>query len=193
MARQTINDDSLAESLFEVFRTHGYESASIAQLSEATGLKKSSLYHRFPAGKEDMVKAVVLHISAQLQAALIKPLLSNQYSPLERFTNMIVSITRFYFNGNKNCLLNVLSIGIVNQEIRSLLNNDYNSWRDALINLARETGLSAKESKVRAEHFLIIVQGALVIQRVTENKQTFKQSMEYGQVEFFRLSKPEGR
>ncbi len=73
MALQTIDDHSLAESLFDVFRSRGYEGATLSLLSEVTGLKKSSLYHRFPAGKDDMVKAVVLYVSSQLHTHIIEP------------------------------------------------------------------------------------------------------------------------
>lgn len=41
MALQTIDDLSLAESLFEVFRSRGYEGATLSILSEVSGLKKS--------------------------------------------------------------------------------------------------------------------------------------------------------
>lgn len=44
--------------LFIVFRDHGYEGASLADLSRATKLGKSSLYHHFPRGKEQMAEAV---------------------------------------------------------------------------------------------------------------------------------------
>lgn len=186
MAHQTIDDHSLVESLFEVFRVRGYESASISQLSEATGLKKSSLYHRFPAGKEDMAKAVVVYVSSQLHSQVIEPLLDNKKTPEKRFSDMIAVIAQFYADGAKNCLLNVLSIGGGKSEINALLNKDYEAWRTALVNLAKEAGMNAKKAEKRAEHFLIVVQGALVVQRLTCNALTFRNSMEYEKKEFFK-------
>lgn len=186
MAYQTIDDNTLVESLFELFRSHGYESATISLLSKVTGLKKSSLYHRFPAGKYDMVKAVVLHISAQLHKLVIEPLMSGKGTPRKRFSNMIVTIKAFYCDGKKNCILNVLSLGDVKAEINTLLNEDYNDWLAALIKLGKEVGMNHQEARKRSEHFLITLQGALVIQRLTNNAQTFQNSMEYGQKQFFQ-------
>lgn len=186
MAFQTIDDSALMEALFEVFRSHGYESATLAQLAAATGLKKSSLYHRFPAGKVDMAKAVVIHVGTQLQSLLVEPLLSNKKKPEKRFSDMITLLTNFYAGGIKNCLLNVMNIGGGNTEINALLNNSYNAWRIALARLAKEAGMTSKAAEERAEHFLIVVEGALVIQRLTGNTLTFQQSMDYAQKEFFR-------
>jgi len=186
MALQTIDDDSLAELLFEVFRSRGCEGATLSLLSEVTGLKKSSLYHRFPAGKDDMVKAVVVYVGALLRELVIEPLLNSKEAPEKRFSKMIVTVKAFYCNGTKNCLLNVLGFGQVNAEINELLNKDYNAWLAALIQLGQEAGLNQNDAEVRSRHFLIVIQGALVIQRLTSNKQTFINSMDYEKKQFFK-------
>jgi AcrR family transcriptional regulator len=186
MALQTIDNHSLAESLFDVFRSRGYEGATLSLLSEVTGLKKSSLYHRFPAGKDDMVKAVVLYVSSQLNTQIIEPLLNSKERPEKRFSKMIVTVNMFYSDGRKNCLLNVLNLGEPKAEIKELLNKDYTDWLAALCTLGEEAGLDTKLAKERAEHFLIVVQGALVIQRLTNNNLTFKKNMEYEEKYFFK-------
>ena len=54
------------DRLMESFRRHGYDGASLATLSERTGLGKSSLYHHFPGGKEQMALEVLAHLNAAL-------------------------------------------------------------------------------------------------------------------------------
>lgn len=186
MALQTVDDDALVESLFEIIRCHGYEGSTLSLLSEVTGLKKSSLYHRFPAGKDDMVKAVVNHVSAQLHKLVIAPLSARQNPPEKRFGNMLTTIKSFYSAGQKNCLLNVLSLGEANPEIKTLLQRDYDDWLKALGSLWQEAGLTPKEAKLRAEHFLITVQGALVIQRLTDNPVMFENCLAYEQRRFLQ-------
>ena len=186
MALQTIDDHSLAESLFEVFRSHGYEGTTLSLLSEVTGLKKSSLYHRFPEGKDDMARAVVHYVSSQLSAHLIEPLLDIDEAPEKRFNEMLITLKAFYDDGKKNCLLNVLSLGGTKPEINELLNKVYNSWLTALIKLGKEIGLNQKDAKARSEHFLIVVEGALVIQRLTNNNLTFQNNLKYGKEQFFK-------
>ena len=58
MAHPTLPREEVVDRLTRVFRREGYDGASLARLSEATGLGRSSLYHHFPRGKEDMADAV---------------------------------------------------------------------------------------------------------------------------------------
>ncbi len=82
--------------------------------------------------------------------------------------------------------MNVLSLGEAKDEIKASLNEDYEAWFTALYKLGQEAGLKQEEAKARAEHFLISVQGALVIQRLTDNPLTFENCMEYEQEQFFK-------
>ena len=175
---------TLIEALFDIFRSHGYEGTTISLLSEVTGLQKSSLYHHFPKGKEDMLKAVVSYVSKQIQQHILAPLLDTQVKPEKRFSNMIATIKAFYSDGRKNCLLNVLNLGEAKVEINKLQNDDYSAWLNALIQLGEEVGMSQPEAKNWAERFLIIIEGALVIQRLTSNKQTFEKHMNHEQKQF---------
>ena len=175
---------TLIEALFDIFRSHGYEGTTISLLSEVTGLQKSSLYHHFPKGKEDMLKAVVSYVSSQIQQHVLAPLLDTQIKPEKRFSNMVATIKAFYSDGRKNCLLNVLNLGEAKVEINKLQNDDYSAWLNALTQLGEEVGMSQPEAKNWAERFLIIIEGALVIQRLTSNKQTFEKHMNHEQKQF---------
>jgi AcrR family transcriptional regulator len=184
MAQQVTENTALMDALFGVFRNHGYEGTTISLLSEVTGLQKSSLYHHFPAGKEDMLKAVVSYVSRQIHQHIITPLLDTQVKPEKRFSNMVATIKAFYADGRKNCLLNVLNLGEAKAEIKKLQNDDYSAWLDALAQLGKEVGMNLQESTYWAERFLIVIEGALVIQRLTSNKQVFEKQMEHEQTQF---------
>ena len=63
-----LSRQEVVERLVTVVRRLGYDGASLAELSKATGLGKSSLYHYFPAGKDDMVRAVLEHLEQDMGA-----------------------------------------------------------------------------------------------------------------------------
>lgn len=187
MVQVIINDDALTSAVFEAFRKHGYAGATISLLSSETGLKKSSLYHRFPAGKDDMAKAAVNYVQIQIQQQMIIPLLNKTLAPEVRFSTMIGAVRQFFVDGTKNCLLNVLSLGDVNPEMQRQLNAVYDAFLYALEKLAQEVGMSAHEAKLWGERFLIFLEGALVIQRLTKNKEMFIQQLQYEQQQFNQL------
>lgn len=187
MAQKSVSSNTLMESLFDVLRCHGYEGTTLSQLSEVTGLQKSSLYHHFPEGKVDMVKAVVSYFSAQLHLNIIEPLLDDQRTPQARFSAMLETLKLFYNNGEKNCLLNTLSLGEAKDEIRISVSNEYFAFLGALNKLGVEAGMSRSDAKVWAEHFLIVVEGALVVQRLTSNALTFPKTLDYEKKQFLKL------
>jgi len=189
MAQQISENAVLIEALFDIFRNHGYEGTTISLLSEITGLQKSSLYHHFPKGKEDMLKTVVSYVSLQIQQHIIAPLLDTQVKPEKRFSNMIATVKTFYSQGKKNCLLNVLNLGEAKIDIKKLQNDDYSAWLNALARLGVEVGMSQQEAENWSERFVIIMEGALVIQRLTSNVQTFEKHMDYEQKQFQQFLK----
>ena len=68
MPAPSISREEVLNRLTKTFRTYGYDGASLAKLSEATGLGPSSLYHYFPGGKEEMAQAVLNHANVWLEA-----------------------------------------------------------------------------------------------------------------------------
>jgi AcrR family transcriptional regulator len=60
--------------LAEVFRTYGFEGASLARISEGTGLGKGSIYNFFPGGKDEMAEAVLDEIDGWFRRAGVPPL-----------------------------------------------------------------------------------------------------------------------
>ena len=53
MRPQKVQDTEMLQGLMAVLRSRGYDGASLKELSDSTGLKKASLYHRFPERREN--------------------------------------------------------------------------------------------------------------------------------------------
>lgn len=96
--------------LMAVFQQYGYEGASITRFSEATGLKRASLYHYFPNGKEEMAAAVLDYVAQTLKEQLLSPLYSDR-PPIDRIRAMNQNIDIFHQHGQQDCLMALLSIG----------------------------------------------------------------------------------
>ena len=74
MPAPSLSREQVLYCLLDTFRTSGYDCASLSELSESTGLGRSSLYHYFPGGKQDMAKQVLAHLEAGLRDELFGPL-----------------------------------------------------------------------------------------------------------------------
>lgn len=76
-----------------MFREHGFEGASVAILSQATGLGKGSIYNFFPGGKQEMMDAVLAEIDGWFCATIFVPL-EQRCDPATAIRSIIEEVTR---------------------------------------------------------------------------------------------------
>ena len=162
--------------LFVVFRDHGFEGASLAHLSQATGLGKSSLYHHFPKGKEQMAEAVLAHGKAFIQSALAD--VATSPLPLkERIRKIIAALDTLYAGGRNPCVLGRLAVSDMGPDGHRIAREIFAIWTDAIARLARESGLSQMRSKQYAEDWIARVQGSLILYAANGDCSPFERAM----------------
>lgn len=173
--RATLDDEELLDRLGRVFREVGYAGASLTALSEATGLKKASLYHRFPGGKEQMAREVLEHAARWLEEEVLIPLRGDG-EPRARLVAMARKLDSFYSGGKQACLLNMMSSAHIHEgPFVQPIKRVFRAWIDALAGVAREAGYDRGTAKARAERAVIHLQGALVLSRGTGTTRPFKE------------------
>ena len=111
MRPQKVQDIDIMTSLVKTFRSKGYEGASLTELAQSTGLKKASLYHRFPKGKQEMAIAVLNYIDEWVENHIIKSLTDVDKTPTERLINGLDEIRNSYDGGKETCIFRALSLG----------------------------------------------------------------------------------
>ncbi|MCC0176798.1 TetR/AcrR family transcriptional regulator [Waterburya agarophytonicola K14] len=168
--------EELIAKLIPIFRHYGYEGATVSRLSKATGLKKASLYHHFQGGKEQMAEAVLEYTASWLEENIFAPLQS-ELPAQDRIILMIGEIDRFYARGKNPCLLAVMSLGEADDLFHQQLQQSLKKWLDTLAKIVEETGVESRQARLRAEDAMIMIQGALVLVRVTNDTQPFQRAI----------------
>lgn len=174
--RKRVSKTEAIAAVTEIFRAYGYEGATLARLSEATGLGRSSLYHHFPNGKEDMAREAIRYVSEVLSSE-IGNVLDRDGTPQEKISEVVVAISAFYEGGANYCLSDVFgladAIAVVPDGAASLLTELIN----ALAGLAEEAGHPRDLARRRAEACVIDIQGSLVLSRALHDKGPFQRAM----------------
>lgn len=169
-------DDVLAH-LLATFRRDGYDGASLAELSKVTGLGKSSLYHHFPNGKEEMAKEVLAFLDRQLEQNLYSPLHSAA-SPARKLDAMLGAIDTFYDGGKTACLLERLCASAQHSQFRKPVTKAFTTWIAAIEALAREAGVKAGVARARAEDAVVRIEGALIVSAGTGDTGPFRRALD---------------
>ncbi|UII24700.1 TetR/AcrR family transcriptional regulator [Fulvivirga maritima] len=177
MRPQKVLDTQVLEGLTQVFRTKGYEGASLQDLSEATGLMKASLYHRFPKGKQEMATAVLNDVAETAQETIFDTLLDKKLPAIKRFKKGIDQIKAFYDNGKNVCLLRALSMQGGLELFQEQINQGFNDWLDVFYKIGLDLGLEPKKSKDYALLSLVEIQGSLVVSHGTNKTDIFEMTL----------------
>lgn len=171
-----LSRDQVIDKLMLVVRRSGYDGASLAELSKATGLGKSSLYHHFPNGKDDMVRAVLEHLEAQLRESVFVPLRTP--GPAQRRVEaMVETIDDYYRGGREACVLGNLVLGTSRTRFRRQLQAIFDEWIEALSSALIDAGLSRQIARARAEDAVIRIEGALVLAGAMGDVSLFQRSL----------------
>ncbi|HZD52674.1 MAG TPA: TetR/AcrR family transcriptional regulator [Woeseiaceae bacterium] len=165
------------DRLMESFRKHGYDGASLATLSERTGLGKSSLYHHFPGGKEQMALEVLAHLNAALEPSFRA--VAKEPDPQRKLDQMLKSIDVLYAGGKKACLLERLAASVDRERFGAPLRATFAGWIDAMAGICRAAGLSAATARRRAEGAVVRIEGALVVAGGTGDVGVFRRTLDH--------------
>jgi TetR/AcrR family transcriptional regulator, lmrAB and yxaGH operons repressor len=166
----------IVDRLFQTFRDRGYEASSLAVLSEATGLGKSSLYHHFPKGKEQMAEAVLAQGKTFMENAVVE--VAQSPEPLKaRLRKVIAAFDTLYDGGRNHCIIGRLSGEAIGPAARQTVQEIVASWIDAVALLAREGGLSPSRARHFAEDWFTRVQGSLILHAATGDTEPYKRTM----------------
>jgi len=188
MPAPLISRDEVVSRLFTAFRTFGYEGATLARLSAATGLGRASLYHYFPDGKEGMVREV-------LDAAR-RWLLDNVKAPLERKAGSRASNLRAamralgagYDNGQASCLVNLLGVGDAHDIARESLRETARIYLADFESFAQSCGLTRGAAHALAIDTVSQIEGALVMARALDDQAVFTKALDRIEKHYAQLS-----
>ena len=126
MRPQKVQDKEMLQALMSVFRAKGYDGASLSELAAASGLKKASLYHRFPEGKKEMTSAVLNFLETWVEQHIYQVLTNDAVPVQKRVSAVLKNIKEIYHDGTECCIYRALSmdtgIALFGEQIKTGIN-----------------------------------------------------------------------
>ena len=177
MRPQKILDTDMIAGLTKVFRDKGYEGASLNDLADVTGLKKASLYHRFPNGKQEMAESVLNYIDQWVDDNIFLPLMDENQPTKLRLKEALKNIGILYNGGENTCVLRAFSmqggLSLFEQQIKSGMEK----WISAFNALGISLQLTSIQSHQNAVQTLIELQGSLIVTRGLADTNIFESTL----------------
>lgn len=177
MPRVIAERDDVIPMLAEVFRTYGFEGASLARICEGTKLGKGSIYHFFPGGKEEMAEAVLAHVDDWFKRHVFEPLAEGADAG-EGIRAMFDDVGRYFLSGRRVCLVGVFALGNERDRFADRVRAYFAAWIDALAAALVRTGRKPEEAAALAEEVVGGIQGGLVLARAFDRTDLFTNTLE---------------
>ncbi|MFC5473876.1 TetR/AcrR family transcriptional regulator [Paraherbaspirillum soli] len=177
MPAATLTRDEVVERILAAFRQYGYEGSSLSRLSEATGLGRSSLYHYFPNGKEDMANAALASVGAWFTQH-VQATLGGSEPPRVRLQRFAARLTEYYMDGFVPCLMDVFTFGEAGTLFQQHLGGRMRTLIAVLSSVAEEAGVDKAEADRRAESAVVTIQGSLIVSRALGSNAPFLRMIE---------------
>jgi TetR/AcrR family transcriptional repressor of lmrAB and yxaGH operons len=171
MARMIAEKSDITPMLAELFRRHGYEGASIGIIVSATGLGRSSLYHLFPGGKQEMATAVLDHIARWFGENVFAPL--RGMAPDAALDHMFSAVSDYFRGGQRICLVGAFALDATRDSFAQEIQTYFNDWLTALEQCLRRAGHGDAQARTEAQRILAGIQGGIVLARATGEEQRF--------------------
>jgi len=177
LQKSAMTREEIVMILFDLFRRGGYDAVSLADISDATGLGKSSLYHHFPGGKPDMAEAVADFARGWMREKMFDPLKSA--SPLDkRIDAMMKTVSAMYEGGGAPCLIASMMISpTASPKAIATVRAIIADWIAAIGAALRADGAGAADARRRATAAVIAIQGALVVARAAGDEKIFSEAL----------------
>jgi len=174
MAKRVLTDrDSALPALAEAFREHGYEGATLAVLSNATGLGKGSLYNFFPGGKEEMMAAVLDDIDRWFTEAIFRPL-EEVSDPAQAISSMFDVVSDYFLSGRRVCVVGSLGLNAAGEVFSARVRQYFARWIAAVARCLARGGVTASRATSLAEEAVSGIQGAIVLTRALGEEAAFR-------------------
>lgn len=167
-----IDDDRLLELLTSVFRAKGYEGANIGDLAEASGLKRASLYHRYPGGKEEIAEATLIKVGEQF-SWILEPMRVDPDTQ-RGISETAQRLSEFYGAGALACVLDTMTTEGTPPKVLERARDLAKAWIDVMVDASVRAGRSAEDARRAANEVFLRVEGALVLSRATGETHPFE-------------------
>jgi AcrR family transcriptional regulator len=166
----------LLNLLSEVFRSRGYEGATLAQLARAAGLGKASLYHHFPGGKSEMASEVLKACASELDRRAYRKL-RKQGTWNVRVAAFVNGFSKYVDDGARNCLMVSLTVSSGDATLSKAITRYTDAWLDELTDVFAESGLPRKRAARSAKELLGRLYGALALAQMLDKPKVYRQAI----------------
>jgi len=165
---------SIITKSIHLFKIHGYYNTTMANIGDACGLIKGSIYHHFDS-KEALALACLQHIHQYFNKEIFAIAYQKNQIPAEKLLLFTRRVEDYFLNSEGGCLLGNFSLEISNNIplLKKEIIDYFNHWEEALYHILKPE-LGNRIAKEKAMQVVSGSQGSIMLMRLYDNPEVFK-------------------
>lgn len=178
MPVQKVDKQQIIKDSLKVFKEQGYHKTSMADIGNACGLLKGSIYHYFK-GKEELMEAVIDNLVSYYQSKVFSIQNATELSSTAKLQFLIKKSEDIFLTDKGGCLMASIGLETVNvvpvfiEKIREF----FNSWIICFQNIFSDR-LSPSDARELAEYGVAEIEGSVMLMQLFQDDKYLKKAHE---------------
>src|SRR5580700_6989296 len=163
----------MVDGAVRLLATRGVEGTSFAEVLEATGSPRGSVYHHFPGGKPELLHAALDLASERGLAALDVTRGHPPVAVVERF----LALWRFLLDRSHltaGCAVVAVTVAAADDDLLDHAGTIFRTWTELLTELCTAGGVDGDSARQLAVTVIAATEGAMAMCRAERSRQPFE-------------------
>ena len=152
-----------------IFKEKGYGATSMADIANACGILKGSLYHHF-SSKEALMEDILIYLKNYFLEKVFVIALNNKWPVEKRLERLARKSEEQFLEGPGGCFMAMIGTETViqNAVFNKIIIQFFADWKHAFVQLYKEVFNEAFASEL-ADKSIIMIEGAVLMMRIHNN------------------------
>jgi len=165
--------ESIIIRSIHLFKVHGYYNTTMANIGDACGLIKGSIYHHFKS-KEELALECLKYIHNEFNEKIFSIAYRPNVSASTRLKRFTEAVEDYFLNSEGGCLLGNFALEISNNipSLKKEIIDYFNHWQEALYEIFKDE-LGKKNAHKNAMLCVANTQGSIMMMRLYNEPDPF--------------------
>lgn len=177
MPKAKVDETFILNQALRIFSHKSYYNATMADIAQACGLLKGSMYHYFDS-KEDLMKAVLKYVHEYFNEHIFSHAYNDELTVNEKLRRMGEITEKMFIGPGEGYIMGNIGIETarVNPEFSELIKSFFSDWMDALAYVCKDKYSETKAMEV-AEQTVAEIEGAVMMMRIYNEPRYLKDAL----------------
>jgi TetR/AcrR family transcriptional regulator, lmrAB and yxaGH operons repressor len=165
--------DAMVRAAIDLLAERGYQGMSFAEVIDVSGAARGSIYHHFPAGKDELVTAAV----ARAGHRAVRALDDLVGKPAPAVVDAYMDLWRSILVGSgqtAGCSVLAVTVSSANPELIGRAGDVFRAWRERMADVLVAGGMRRRDATGFAALLVAASEGAVVLSRAEGSMAPFE-------------------